>query len=164
MVCEGNVMRFYISDMKCFSVARSRTNLFFKHPVTFLVFVLITFQFWQRLDAAVIKDVEDAPRTVCHVTHKTGLHSTRWRLDKIIMLLLCGIADTGIVTWGLWTILTLALNIFKAINKHRLEMEQVVWEGKTTQEKYAIWSFECLSINIFSPYPHFSKQTSQTSC
>lgn len=47
-----------------------------------MVSALITLQFWQRLDAAV-GALGDAACTECHVTHKTGLHSTRWRLDKV---------------------------------------------------------------------------------
>lgn len=47
-----------------------------------MVSALITLQFWQRLDAAV-GALGDAACAECHVTHKTGLHSTRWRLDKV---------------------------------------------------------------------------------
>lgn len=47
-----------------------------------MVSALITLQFWQCLDAAV-GALGDAACAECHVTHKTGLHSTRWRLDKV---------------------------------------------------------------------------------
>lgn len=126
---------------------------------------LITFQFWQRLDAAV-RMLGDAACVECHVTHKTGLHSTRCRLDKVPWLkggkktpnpkqvwslLLCSIALSQL-GWCQYHDLrfmnhpTPHSELFNAINKLGCDRKQVVCKQKKQQH----WVGKCCWTVVFS--------------
>lgn len=133
-----------------------------------MVSPLITFQFWQRLDAAV-RMLGDAACVECHVTHKTGLHSTRCRLDKVPqlkggkktpnpkqvwLLLLCSIVLSQL-GWCWYRDLrfmnhpTPYSELFNVINRLGCDRKQVVCKQKNLNAELEnaaeLWSFQSLS-------------------
>lgn len=127
-----------------------------------MVSPLITFQFWLRLDAAV-RMLGDAAWVECHVTHKTGLHSTRCRLDKVQrgkktpnpkrvwLLLLCSIVLSQL-GWCWYRDLrfmnhpTPHSELFNMINKLGCDRKQVLCKQKTPQH----WVEKCCWTVVFS--------------